>query len=80
MPRNQVLFKLSKNNFGKRVIKINIGDYLTEENYKDRVPTLQPGDVVFVPRNNWFRWRNFISIARDLSAIAGLYYFVSRTR
>ena len=64
--------------FGKRIIKINVDDYLNDENYRDRVPTLQPGDVVFVPRNTWFRWRNVVSVARDLSVIASVYFIYLR--
>ena len=63
---------------GKRILKININDYLNNENYRDRVPTLRPGDVVFVPRNAWFRWRNVVSVARDLSVIASVYFIYLR--
>ncbi len=64
--------------FGKRIMKINVNDYLNNENYKDRVPILLPGDVVFVPRNKWFTWRNVVSIARDLSVIASVYFIYLR--
>ena len=63
---------------GKRILKINVNDYLNNENYRDLVPTLQPGDVVFVPRNTWFRWRNVVSVARDLSVIASVYFIYLR--
>lgn len=63
---------------GKRILKINVNDYLNNENYRDRVPTLRPGDVVFVPRNAWFRWRNVVSVARDLSVIASVYFIYLR--
>lgn len=62
---------------GKRIIKINLAKYLKNENAISP-PKLQPGDIVYVPRNNWFRWRNTVAIARDLAAIASLYFFVIR--
>jgi len=61
---------------GKRVIKINLDKYLKEG--KGSLLTLQPGDVVFVPRNNWFRWRSVVAVARDLSVIASIYFWVIR--
>ena len=64
--------------FGKRIIKINVDDYLNDDNYRDRMLTLQPGDVVFVPRNKWFRWRNIVSVARDLSVIVSVYFIYLR--
>ncbi len=64
--------------FGKRIIKINIDDYLNDDNYRDRMPILHPGDVVFVPRNNWYRWRNIVGVARDLSVIVSVYFIYLR--
>ena len=63
---------------GERVIKINLDKYLKEG--KGSLLTLQPGDVVFVPRNKWFRWRNVVAVARDLSVIASVYLIYIRAK
>lgn len=67
----------SKFRVGKRIIKINIDNYLKKENASSP-PVLQPGDVIYIPRNNWFRWRNVVAVARDLSVIASVYFIYLR--
>ena len=67
-----------KNHFGaKRVIEVNLDKYLTDRRAQ-QLPILQPGDVVHVPRNKWFRWRNAVAIARDLSVIVSVYFIYIR--
>ncbi len=61
----------------KRIATISLEKYLNGERAVS-LPVLQPGDVVFVPRNNWFRWRNVVSVARDLSVIASVYFIYLR--
>lgn len=72
------LSKTLKHQLGKQIIKINLDDYLNKKDERILLPILQPGDVVFVPRNNWFRWRNVVSVARDLSVIASVYFIYLR--
>jgi protein involved in polysaccharide export with SLBB domain len=62
---------------GKRIIKIDLDKYLKKETAASP-PLLRPGDVVYVPRNNWFRWRGVVTIARDLSVIASIYFIATR--
>lgn len=61
----------------KRIYKIDLSDYLNKEKAMP-LPVLQPGDVVFVPRNRWFKWRNVVGVARDLSVIASVYFIYLR--
>lgn len=61
---------------GKRIIKFNVKQYL--ETGKIPPPTLKPGDIVLVPRNNWRKWRNAFTIVRDLSVLASAYFLYLR--
>ena len=62
-----------------QVLAVNLKDALTTEKAA-ALPLLLPGDVVVVPRNSWSAWRNFASVARDISVIAGIYLIFSATR
>lgn len=41
-------------------------------------PVLMPGDVVFVPKNTWHRWKEVAGVARDISVIASAYFLYLR--
>ena len=43
------------------------------------IPTLQPGDVVVVPRNGFSKWKSVAGILRDLSVVASAYFLYLRT-
>ncbi|MCG8607905.1 SLBB domain-containing protein [bacterium] len=62
---------------GKRIVKFNVKDYLSTG--KISPPTLRPGDVVMIPRNNWQKWRKAFTIVRDLSVVASAYFLYLRS-
>jgi len=41
-------------------------------------PLLKPGDVVFVPRNSWFKYKRVSTIVRDVAVVASTYFFYRR--
>lgn len=61
----------------KRVIKINLKEYLDKDHYKD-LPKLQPGDVVRLKRNSWFRWQTALRIATQIAIVMQATYYFSR--
>ncbi len=62
----------------KRNLKVNLGDYLRNENKTAEIPDLLPGDIVLVPRNGWSKWRHAATIVRDLSVVASAYFLYIR--
>jgi len=64
-------------NFQKRVIKINLKEYLEKENY-DALPKLQPGDVLRIKRNSWFKWRTAILLISQIAFVFQAMYYFSR--
>lgn len=62
-----------------RIIKYNVSDYLKKTNITPP-PILKPGDVVLVPRNNWYRWRNVFTVIRDLSVVATTAWIIIRIK
>ncbi len=72
------LFDQSDSLIQKRVLKVNLKKILNKEDYKDYLPTLQPGDVVRVGRNTWFTWQSIIRVASQLAIIAQVWYWYNR--
>lgn len=60
------------------ILRVNIDEILHK---KDVVtpPMLQPGDVVFVPKNTWHKWKDVSGVIRDLSVVASAYFLYLRT-
>jgi len=78
---NNYTSKLKNGNgtYGKKVIELDLEDYLKGK--KDMsIPVLLPGDIVYVPRNTWYRWRNIVSVARDISVVASVYWLYVRAK
>ena len=63
--------------FPKRVIKINLKEYLEKEKYKP-LPKLHPGDVITVKRNKWYRWQTVIRLAAQIAIVVQAAYYFSR--
>ena len=61
----------------KKIIKINLNNYLEKE-LSESIPILQPGDVVKVNRNIWSKWQTFIRIMSQLAIIVQGMYFYNR--
>jgi len=62
---------------GKRVIKINLRKYLEGDSYQS-LPVLQPGDVVRVHRNIWYKWQAVIRVASQVAIILQAWYWFNR--
>ena len=62
----------------KEIIKLDVLEYLREQNTK-QLPTLQPGDIVLVPKNNWNTWKSIASVSRDIAVIASAYFLYLRS-
>lgn len=61
--------------FQKRVIRINLKEYLEKEDFKG-FPKLQPGDVLRIKRNSWFRWMTAIRLVSQIAIVfQAMYYF-----
>jgi hypothetical protein len=58
------------------IIQVNLDKIMRDKT--ESPPLLQPGDVVFVPKNKWHRWRDASAVARDLSVIASAYFLYLR--
>lgn len=63
---------------GKQVIKIDLKKILNNADHDNRLPVLQPGDVVRVGRNAWFAWQSIIRVASQLAIIAQVWYWYSQ--
>jgi hypothetical protein len=59
------------------IIRINMDDILRKQDIAPP-PVLQPGDVVFVPKNAWHTWKNVSGVIRDVSVVASAYFFYAR--
>lgn len=60
------------------IIRVNMEDLLRKQ---DTTPLLlQPGDVVFVPKNGWHKWKDVSGVIRDLSVVASAYFLYLRSR
>ena len=61
----------------KRVVQFNLAHYLVNQQYED-LPILQPGDVIYIKRNSWFRWQTAIRLASQFALILQAIYYFSR--
>lgn len=64
-------------NLSKRVIQINVAHYLMSQQ-PENLPVLQPGDVIYVKRNSWFRWQTAIRLTSQFALIFQAIYYFSR--
>lgn len=71
--------KSGNGSFSKRVNELDLNSYLKGKKNMS-IPVLLPGDIVFVPRNNWHRWRNIVGMARDISVVASVYWLYIRAK
>ncbi len=62
----------------KRIVKINLHKILESQEFEQLLPTLQPGDVVQVGKNNWFRWQTVIRVVSQLAIVAQVYWYWNR--
>lgn len=63
----------------KEIINFSVKDFLSNP-ASQTPPILQPGDVIFVKRNAWSKWRSAFTVVRDLSVVASAYFLYLRSR
>ena len=61
-----------------REIRLNIKDLLKTKNFQN-IPIVVPGDVVFVSKKK-INWTKIITIIRDITTFAMLYFIIARSR
>ncbi|GAB4340034.1 MAG: hypothetical protein Kow0037_25610 [Calditrichia bacterium] len=61
----------------RSIIKFDVKKYLSDVK-SEAPPLLQPGDVIYVPKNSWFKWRSAATILRDVSVVASAYFLYRR--
>jgi hypothetical protein len=63
-----------------RILEYNLKQYLNDKEDKTPVPVLQPGDVVVLSQNRWFRWRELVRVAQEAAMIASVYVWYLRAK
>ncbi|MBN1542975.1 SLBB domain-containing protein [candidate division KSB1 bacterium] len=72
------LDELLQSRFAERVTDYNLDRYLKNKKGVQAPPVLQPGDVIFLPKNGWFRWRELVRVAHEVAIIASVYVWYLR--
>ncbi|HPG41392.1 MAG TPA: SLBB domain-containing protein [bacterium] len=65
---------------GKMVVKVNMKKILEKNDFNQLLPTLQPGDIVMIGRNNWYRWQTVVRVISQLAIVAQVWYYWSNDR
>lgn len=60
------------------VIRFNVQEYLKNKNSPEP-PLLKPGDVIYVRKNVWSKWRAVATVMRDISVVATAIFLYFRT-
>lgn len=66
--------------FAKRALIYDLSQYIKERKSLELPPTLHPGDLVFVPQNGWFKWRELVRVAHEVAVIASVYVWYLRSK
>jgi protein involved in polysaccharide export with SLBB domain len=69
-----------KNHFANRIIEYDIKKYLENSETLSPPPVLMPGDVVYVPRNGWSKWREIVRISHEVAVITSIYVWYLRSK
>lgn len=64
--------------FAKRVIYYDLSEYLKDEKGTQAPPVLEPGDVLFINKNNWYHWKELVTIASQVAIIISVYVWYVR--
>ncbi|MBN2412642.1 SLBB domain-containing protein, partial [candidate division KSB1 bacterium] len=62
----------------KSVTKIDLKRMLENEDYTKLLPILQPGDVVMVGKNTWYKWQTVIRVVSQLAIVAQVWWYWRR--
>ena len=63
----------------ERIIKVNVNNYL-KKNKIEHLSPLKPGDVIYVPHNTKYTWREVVRIIADIAIIANVVYLIYRNK
>ncbi|OGC01872.1 hypothetical protein A2V82_02605 [candidate division KSB1 bacterium RBG_16_48_16] len=74
------LEKSLSDNFSSRVFRYDLSDYLKNKSGFNPPPVMQPGDIIYVPRNAWRTWREIVSVAHELAIITSVYVWYLRAQ
>ena len=69
-----------KNHFANRIIVYDISKYLENSETLNPPPVLMPGDVVYVPRNKWYKWREIVRVSHEVAVITSIYVWYLRSK
>jgi len=66
------------NKYTKQVIKVDLKNLLDKERHYETLPILQPGDVVRIAKNTWFKWQTVIRVISQVAILAQVWYWYNR--
>ena len=69
-----------QSHFAKRALTYDLSHYIKNRKSLEMPPTLHPGDLVFVPQNGWFKWREIVRVAHEVAVIASVYVWYLRSK
>ncbi len=69
-----------QSHFAKRALLYDLSQYIKNKKSLEMPPTLHPGDLVFVPQNGWFKWREIVRVAHEVAVIASVYVWYLRSK
>lgn len=69
-----------KKHFANRIIEYDISKYLENSETLNPPPVLMPGDVVFVSRNKWSKWREIVRVSHEVAVITSIYVWYLRSK
>ena len=67
--------ELLLNKYTKQVIKVDLKSLLNKEKDDETLPILQPGDVVRISRNTWFKWQTVIRVVSQVAILVQVWYW-----
>ncbi len=77
-PPDQEELKRRLETVSRKIIVYNVDKYMNDQRMVTPPPILQPGDVVFVPRSAWPKWRENIRVVHEIALIASIYAWYLR--
>jgi len=61
----------------KIILYFDLDEYLTNVD-SDPPPLLEPGDIIYVPKNKWSTWTTVSAVVRDMAVVASAYFLYLR--
>lgn len=61
----------------KELVRINLKKYLENEK-SDPLPILEPGNVVKINKNYWYKWQTLIRVVSQVAIVIQAVYFYTR--